>query len=104
MRIVTPDPVLKAARQRLSDAYGDRLAEVVLFGSRARGDASTESDYDVAVFLNNYDLTMPEVLRLADLSWELQAQFDAIVSFKPFPAGGGGSPLLAEVRADGVRV
>jgi predicted nucleotidyltransferase len=31
--------------------YGDRLARVVLYGSRARGDAHPDSDYDVAVFI-----------------------------------------------------
>ena len=46
------DPVLARLRAALD---GDRIERVVLFGSRARGDAGEESDYDVAVFLN--DLT-----------------------------------------------
>ena len=33
--------------------YGDRLERVVLYGSRARGDAREDFDYDVAVFLRN---------------------------------------------------
>jgi predicted nucleotidyltransferase len=33
--------------------YGDRIERVVLFGSRARGDAQENSDYDVAVFLRS---------------------------------------------------
>ncbi len=32
-------------------AYGDRLKGLVVFGSRARGDASPDSDLDVAVVL-----------------------------------------------------
>ena len=33
--------------------YGDRIERIVLFGSRARGDARRDSDYDVAVFLED---------------------------------------------------
>jgi predicted nucleotidyltransferase len=33
--------------------YGERIERVVLFGSRARGDAHEDSDYDVAVFLRD---------------------------------------------------
>ena len=49
---VAADPVLVRFRKALDEMYGDRLDRVVLFGSRARGDAHAESDYDVAVFLH----------------------------------------------------
>ena len=48
------DPILKRFRAALEEIYGDRLERVVLFGSRARGDARLDSDYDVAVFLENF--------------------------------------------------
>ena len=35
----------------LRDHYGTRLVDLVLFGSRARGDADPASDYDVLVVL-----------------------------------------------------
>jgi uncharacterized protein len=44
------DPILVRFRSALEALYGDRIERVVLFGSRARGDAHPESDYDVAVF------------------------------------------------------
>src|SRR5438876_5954612 len=46
------DPILKRFRAALDELYGDRLERVVLFGSRARGDARADSDYDIAIFLN----------------------------------------------------
>ena len=47
--------MLKRFRDALDALYGDRIERVVLFGSRARGDAHEDSDYDIAVFLK--DLT-----------------------------------------------
>ena len=51
------DPILERFRAAVTEIYGDRLARVVLFGSRARGDAGPDFDYDVAVFLRD----MPDV-------------------------------------------
>jgi predicted nucleotidyltransferase len=36
-------------RERVVEAFGARVRRVILFGSRARGDALPESDYDVLV-------------------------------------------------------
>ena len=44
------DPIIARFRAALGEVYGERLERVVLFGSRARGDARPDSDYDVAVF------------------------------------------------------
>jgi hypothetical protein len=46
-------PVLRRFRKALDTMYGHRLDRVVLFGSRARGDARPDSDYDAAVFLRD---------------------------------------------------
>jgi predicted nucleotidyltransferase len=48
------DPILTRFRAELDEIYGPRVERVVLFGSRARGDAQPDSDYDVAVFLRGY--------------------------------------------------
>jgi predicted nucleotidyltransferase len=47
--LATHDPVLIRFRSALDEVYGARVERVVLFGSRARGDARPDSDYDVAV-------------------------------------------------------
>jgi predicted nucleotidyltransferase len=50
------DPILKRFRAALDEMYGERAERVVLFGSRARGDAHRDSDYDVAVFLRTWPI------------------------------------------------
>ena len=42
---------LRAFRRTAEDALPGRVVTAVLFGSRARGDAHRDSDYDVAVFV-----------------------------------------------------
>ena len=43
------DDYIAAVRQR----YGDRLVDIVAFGSRARGDHHAESDLDLAIILED---------------------------------------------------
>jgi predicted nucleotidyltransferase len=45
-----------AVKAALQDLYGPRLAKVILYGSRARGDAHEESDWDFLVVLRDDDL------------------------------------------------
>jgi uncharacterized protein (UPF0332 family)/predicted nucleotidyltransferase len=51
---LTNDPRLSRIASALRDAFGARLVSALLFGSRARGDHRPDSDYDIAVFLDNF--------------------------------------------------
>src|SRR5260370_33579778 len=86
MITVADDPILKRLRRALDELYGDRIERVVLFGSRARGDADNESDYDVAVFLNDLTDRWRELDRLADLRADFLEAADVVIHAKPYPA------------------
>jgi predicted nucleotidyltransferase len=79
----THDPVLRRYRAVLDAMYGDQLERVVLFGSRARGDARPDSDYDVAVFLKSLPDRWAELDRLADLRVKFLDDADAFFDAKP---------------------
>lgn len=49
-KLMAEDPVLHEIR-RIASQY--RIGKLVLFGSRARGNNSLVSDYDIAVFADN---------------------------------------------------
>jgi len=98
------DPVLKRFRAALDEVYGNRLERVVLYGSRARGDARHESDYDVAVFLKDPASFWEESGRLAEIETGILYDMGAVINALPFPAGAyrERTPLMHEVRRDGL--
>ena len=83
---------------------GNRIEPLVLFGSRARGDARADSDYDVAVFLKDLSDRWREFHRLADLRTDILAETSAFLEARPFRAGSyrDRTPLMHEIRRDGV--
>jgi predicted nucleotidyltransferase len=97
-------PALERFRASLRETYGDRLERAVLFGSRARGDARPDSDYDVAVFLRDMGDRFAEMDRLADLSTRLLDETGEFVHAMPYRAGSyeERTPLMHEIRAEGV--
>jgi predicted nucleotidyltransferase len=80
------DKVLTRFRAAVAEIYRDRLERVVLFGSRARGDARPDSDYDIAVFLKDAGAFAAESARLATISTDILLDTGAVISATPFPA------------------
>jgi predicted nucleotidyltransferase len=98
------DPVLKRFRAAIAEMYGDRIERVVLFGSRVRGDAREDSDYDVAVFLRDMADRFAEMDRLADLSTAILDETGEFIHAMPYRAGSYNdrTPLMHEIRAGGI--
>jgi len=101
---IVQDPILKRFRTALENAYGDRLERVVLYGSRARGDANEDSDYDIAVFLNGLGDRFAEMDRLADIETDILSETGAFIHVMPYRAGAyrERTPLMHEIRQDGI--
>ena len=100
------DPILTRFRAALGALYGPRLERVVLFGSRARGEARPDSDYDVAVFLRALPDRWAELDRLANLRVRFLDETGAFFDAKPYPASAwhGASPLMHEIRREGLEL
>jgi predicted nucleotidyltransferase len=99
------NPILTRFRATLDQLYGPRLERVVLYGSRARGDAHENSDYDVAVFLRDMPDRIAELYRLADLSSAILDDTGEFIHAMAYPAGSYDDPrmpLMYALRAEGI--
>lgn len=98
------DPILTRFRTAVAELYGARIERVVLFGSRARGDALPDSDYDIAVFIKEAGGFGEESARLASVSTDILLDSGAVISATPFPAGAHRerTGFMHELRRDGV--
>lgn len=76
-------PVLDELRAGLEALYGDRLAEIIPYGSFARGEAQPESDIDIAVVLRGRVNPGLETGRMGDLLAELNLNYGELVSVFP---------------------
>jgi predicted nucleotidyltransferase len=98
------DPVLKRFRAAVEDLYGKRIERIVLFGSRARGEHRPDSDYDIAVFIQNPSSFYEENHRLAVVTTAIMRDTGADISAIPFRAGAyrDQTGFMHELREDGI--
>lgn len=80
-------PILRRLKEELVRLYGPRLERVILFGSRARGEARPDSDWDVAVVLKGYDGARAERERLVDLGYDLMLETGEVLPLAPEELG-----------------
>ena len=102
--MATTDPILQKFRVALDEVYGERIERVVLYGSRARGDARPDSDYDVAVFLTDLTDRWDEIDRIVEIETDILWETGAVINALPFRAGAyqERTPLMHELRREGI--
>lgn len=98
------DKIMRRFKNAVGRIYGDRLERVVLFGSRARGDALPDSDYDVAIFLKDMPDRWAEVERLVPLRLEFLERDGAEITVLPFAEADYAkrTGLMHAIRTEGV--
>lgn len=94
-------------KPRLQALYGDRLVEMILYGSQARGDAVDGSDIDVLVVLKGEVNPGREIDRVSETVADICLRHEVVISSffmdeQRFRERNG--PLLRNVRREGVRI
>jgi uncharacterized protein len=106
---VKPSPetleVLIPLRDYLRQEYQDRLDCVILFGSQARGDATTASDIDVLIVLQDPVNASAELKRTSHFVAQLCLEHNLLISRFFMPRSRfetENSPLLRNIRSEGI--
>lgn len=95
--------VLARFRAAVEKAYGAQVERLVLFGSRARGEARPDSDYDVGVFLYDFCDFDRAAQTLAKIETDILMATGAVIHALPLAEGShrDRTGLMQELRRDG---
>ncbi len=99
--------ILTGLRRQLKTLYGDRLTQVILYGSQARGDAQPGSDIDVLIVLKGPVDPGDGITRVGGFTARMSLRHNvviscAFVSDERFRSEQ--SPFLLNVRREGVAI
>jgi predicted nucleotidyltransferase len=75
--------IARKATRQLKDWYGDRLVDVIFFGSWLRGEAHEESDVDLLVIFDELQDRVAERNRMVDILFDLEV--DSHRAIEAFP-------------------
>ncbi len=98
------DRALAAFEAAIRARLGGHLKQIILFGSRARGDNDPDSDYDILLVVDEVTAEVNDVVD--DVAGEILYEHSAVLSVFPVPLGRYEndiySPFLINVRREGV--
>jgi len=97
--------ILNELRASFQSLYGERLLHLILFGSQARGDSTSESDIDVLVVLKGNVNPGEEIRRTGEISSFLSLEHEVVISCTFISSERyetEKSPLLLNVKNEGV--
>lgn len=99
--------IIQLIRQKVNEI--DKTAEVILYGSRARGDNKPDSDWDVMILLNrkNVDKKTEQTFRhnLLDIELEIGVPISVFVYSKSDWEGKYSmTPLFKSIKKEGILI
>ncbi|MFQ6126341.1 MAG: nucleotidyltransferase domain-containing protein [Candidatus Heimdallarchaeota archaeon] len=95
--------ILSEFRTELEKLYGNRLKQIILYGSWARGEATEESDIDLLIVLEGNVRPGKEIDRMIDLITEINLKYNVLLAVYPVSEENYttlNSPLLLNVRRE----
>lgn len=99
--------ILSQLRCDLEQLYGDRLVQILLYGSQARGEAGPDSDIDVLIILQDPVNPSLEIKRTSQAIANLCLEHDVLISrtfASAYQVDTERSPFFLNVRREGIAV
>ena len=77
--------VFEEFKRRIQKQYPKELIRLVLFGSRARGDAIKESDFDILLVIRSEDWKLGD--RIREIGYQFELEHGIILSIQVMSVG-----------------
>ena len=100
------DTILKGLKKDLKAAIGEKIGDLILFGSYSRGDNTEYSDVDLLILLNSR-LTRDETRKVDDLIADYSLEHDVVISGLVYPIETYqrfNTPFLLNIKEEGIVV
>ncbi|MBR1628822.1 MAG: nucleotidyltransferase domain-containing protein [Lachnospiraceae bacterium] len=105
------DNAMKDCAKEVREIYGDKLKEIILFGSCARGDFDSESDMDEMILLDVSRDNIPTerrkirtVIEKLDEKYDYEILFSTVMrSYDEFNKYLKASPFYGSVNREGIK-
>ncbi len=98
------DSTLAILGRELRGLYGERYRGLVLYGSRARGEAREDSDVDLLLLLRGEVRAAREIKRISAVKWPLSLESGYVLSVLPVNMEeyrSSDDPFLMNARREG---
>jgi predicted nucleotidyltransferase len=104
---MTSKEIIKNIKSSVSKK--DPTAEVILFGSRAKGNFSNSSDYDIIILINKPKITNEIEDTFRESLYDIELKTGQIISLQIYPKEYWNkkmiyTPLFNEIQTDGIRL
>jgi predicted nucleotidyltransferase len=66
--------------EKLKESYGENLVKVILYGSKARGDSTEDSDIDIMVVLQDFKNKVEEIKKISAIVSSIDLIYDVFLS------------------------
>ena len=70
--------LIKALKTKLQLEFGEKIKDVILFGSRSNGNAEEYSDYDVLIIMSQKP-DWNQKRKISDLCYEIELQNEVLI-------------------------
>lgn len=97
--------LLPELKQVLKDLYREKLVNIILYGSQAKGTAKPYSDIDILVVLKDEISPFQEILRMAEITTDIGLKYDELISIFPISEIrflSDTTPFLNSVKTQGI--
>jgi predicted nucleotidyltransferase len=104
---LTINDILEKFKREITEIYQNELIQLILYGSRARGDAKIDSDIDILIVLKKPSPNKYKYQKVIDLISNLCLEYELLISCVYVSENqfqNEKSPLLINIHREGIKL